>query len=137
VAGGTVTIFGERDGLPPRPISDIYCDATGRLWLASPGGGLMRVDHPGEARPAFVKFTTAQGLSSNDVTVLAGDASGHVYAGGSHGLDRIDPGTSRVRHFSTADGLMIARTLVDALDIPRDAATRFVVSFQLPSIPYG
>ena len=105
LARGRVATFTERDGLPPGPISDIYCDAGGRLWLAFPGGGLVRVDHPGETRPTFVHLTTAQGLSSNDATVLAGDASGNVYAGGSHGLDRIDPATSRVRHFSTADGL--------------------------------
>ena len=32
------------------------CDRAGRLWLASAGGGLVRVDHPGEARPAFVQL---------------------------------------------------------------------------------
>jgi ligand-binding sensor domain-containing protein len=102
---GSFATFTERDGLPRRPITDIYRDRTGRLWLASLGGGLVRVDHPAEARPTFVAFTTAQGLSNNDIEVLAGDAVGNIYAGGGHGFDRIDPATSRVRHFSTSDGL--------------------------------
>lgn len=31
--------------------------------------------------------------------------NGHLYVGGGHGLDRLDPATGRVLHYTTADGL--------------------------------
>ena len=54
----------------------------------------------------MVRYSTAQGLSSNDVECLTEDRWGRIYAGTGHGVDRISPGTPpRVRHYTTADGL--------------------------------
>jgi ligand-binding sensor domain-containing protein/signal transduction histidine kinase len=103
---GRFTLFAVTEGLPPGPIVDILFDRSGRLWLASAHGGLVRVDDWGSDRPRFVLYTAAQGLSSNNVTVLAEDGSGHIYLGGGHGLDRFDPATGRIKHFTTADGLV-------------------------------
>jgi signal transduction histidine kinase/ligand-binding sensor domain-containing protein len=103
-AQNTFTLFGARDGVPGE-ILNIHTDRAGRVWLASGQRGLLRVDDPGAARPHFVSYTTAQGLSSNRTAVIAEDAGGHIYVGGSRGLDRIDPATGRVKHFTTADGL--------------------------------
>ena len=36
-------------------------DRSGRLWLASDGGGLVRVDDTGAERPTFVSYTTSAG----------------------------------------------------------------------------
>jgi two-component sensor histidine kinase len=47
-----------------------------------------------------------QGLSSNSIRVIVEDAGGHLYVGGGHGLDRFDPATGRVKHFTAADGLV-------------------------------
>lgn len=98
-------IFTATDGLPPGAIREIYRDRSGRLWLASAQSGLIRVDDSRTDRPTFVKYTTAQGLSSNNVEVITEDRSGHIYVGGGRGLDRLDPATGRVRQFTTADGL--------------------------------
>jgi signal transduction histidine kinase/ligand-binding sensor domain-containing protein len=97
--------FTTTDGLPPGAIMNIYLDHAGRLWLASARGGLVRVDDPGGERPAFISYTTAQGLSSNGTEVITEDVNGQIYVGGGHGLDRLDPATGRVKHFTTADGL--------------------------------
>lgn len=97
--------FTATDGLPPGAIMNIYLDHAGRLWLASARSGLIRIDDPGGEKPSFVSYATAQGLSSNNTEVITEDADGHLYVGGGHGLDRLDPATGRVKHFTTADGL--------------------------------
>ena len=104
-AQDTFTFFTATEGLPPGAIVNIHVDRSGRLWLASSRGGLVRVDGLGAERPTFVAYTTAQGLSSNNTEVITEDADGHIYVGGGHGLDRLDPRTGRVKHFTTADGL--------------------------------
>ena len=98
-------LFRANEGLPPGAINDIHVDKSGRLWLASDRGGLVRVDNAGAERPTFVSYTTAQGLSSNNTEVITEDLNGRLYVGGGHGLDQLDPVTGRVKHFTTADGL--------------------------------
>lgn len=102
---GTFRLFTSTDGLPPGAIMKIFLDHRGRLWLGSARGGLVRVDDSGGDKPSFVSYTTAQGLSSNKAEVITEDADGHIYVGGGKGLDRLDPATGRVKHFTTADGL--------------------------------
>jgi ligand-binding sensor domain-containing protein/two-component sensor histidine kinase len=104
-AHGKFTWFTEREGVPPGAIMAIHVDRSGRVWLASARGGLVRVDNAGARRPAFVTYATAQGLSSNDAAVIAEDADGHLYVGGGRGLDHFNPVSGRVKHFTTADGL--------------------------------
>jgi signal transduction histidine kinase/ligand-binding sensor domain-containing protein len=103
---GAVTFFTPREGLPPGRIENMHIDRVGRLWLASMGGGLVRVDDALSLTPTFVAFTTANGLASNELVVITEDRDGHLYVGRGHGIDRFDPATGRVRHFSHADGLV-------------------------------
>ena len=98
-------LFTASDGLPAGAITDIHRDRSGRLWLASRSGGLVRVEEPGGEPPRFVTHTTSDGLSSNNVEVIGEDATGQLYVGGGYGLDRFEPDTGRVKHFGAADGL--------------------------------
>jgi signal transduction histidine kinase len=52
-----------------------------------------------------VFYTTAEGLSSNNVLCVTEDNWGFIYAGTGRALDRLDPSTGRVKHFTSADGL--------------------------------
>ena len=104
-ADGSFKFFTANDGLPPGAIMNIYLDHSGRLWLASARGGLIRIDDPHAERPTFNAYTTVQGLSSNSLEVITGDTGGQIYAGGGNGLDRLDPESGRIKHFTTADGL--------------------------------
>ena len=104
-AHGRFRLFTASEGLPPGKIENIHVDRSGRLWLASEESGLVRVDDAGAERPAFVSYTTSQGLSSNNTEVITEDDLGHIYVGGGRGLDRLDPSTGRVKHFTVADGL--------------------------------
>jgi len=102
---GAFKIFAASEGLPPGAVVQIYADRRGRLWLVSSRSGLIEVQNPDSARPSFRNFTTEQGLSSNELSVITEDLQGRLYLGGSRGLDQLDPISGRVKRFTTADGL--------------------------------
>jgi signal transduction histidine kinase/ligand-binding sensor domain-containing protein len=103
--GGRFKRFTTADGLPPGWIIYLHLDRAGRLWVASQLGGLNRVDDPSADALRVVKYTTLEGLSSNNVRSITEDEWGRIYAGTGHGVDRIDTETGGVKHFTVADGL--------------------------------
>lgn len=102
---GRFSLFTAANGVPPGAIRDIYTDRSGRLWLASAQGGLLRVDDTGAATPTFATYNSSTGLSGDNLEAIIEGTDGHIYVGGGQGLDRLDPATGRVRHFGAADGL--------------------------------
>jgi signal transduction histidine kinase/streptogramin lyase len=102
---GSFAFFTTNEGLPSGGIAQIYLDHGGRLWLASARSGLIRVDHAESERPAFVSYTTAQGLSSDLTSAITEDLKGHIYVATGRGLDELDPASGRVKHYTTAEGL--------------------------------
>lgn len=104
-AAGCFTTFTAADGVPAGLVRDIYIDHNGRLWVATNRGGLGRIDEPTGERPSFVTYTTSQGLSSNQVTCVTEDQWGRIYIGTGRGLDRLDPVTGQIKHYSATDGL--------------------------------
>jgi len=101
--GGFVT-FDAADGVPPGRIWEMYVDHAGTLWLASLESGLIRVEAADADHPHFKAFTMRDGLSTNSVQVVVEDLAGNVYMGGSHGIDRLNPATGEVRHYTKDDG---------------------------------
>ena len=67
-------MFTTADGPPPGSIWALYLDHAGRLWVGNGHGGVARVDHPEADRPTFLTYTTAQGLSSNEVQAIVEDS---------------------------------------------------------------
>ena len=71
------------------------------------GRGAQR-SHPrrrsAAAAPRVTVYGRAEGLADT-VQVVTGDADGRVYAGTSRGVDRLDPRSGEVTHFSAANGL--------------------------------
>ncbi len=102
---GSFAFFTANEGLPSGGIAQIYLDHAGRLWLASARSGLIRVDEPQAERPAFVGYTTAQGLSSDLTSAITEDLNGHIYVATGRGLDELNPASSRVKHYTSAEGL--------------------------------
>ncbi|PYS65121.1 MAG: hypothetical protein DMF76_03460 [Acidobacteria bacterium] len=103
---GHFIFFTNKEGLPNGGIAQIYLDRSTRLWLASSRSGLIRVENTSSDRPTFVSFTTQQGLSSDITSVITEGLDGHIYVGTGRGLDELDPATARIKHFTTADGLI-------------------------------
>ena len=66
-------------GLIQQPVQAIYQDRAGRLWFAS-AGGLVRLDGS-----EWRRFTTSDGLSSDQITSIADDADGNIWVGTQHG----------------------------------------------------
>jgi len=106
---GRFKFFSTADGLPAGTIRALYSDRSHRLWIASSLGGLARLDNPADGTFRVVTYTTAQGLSSNDVWCITEDQWSHIYVGTGRGLDQLDSATGRVKHYSTADGLLVGK----------------------------
>ena len=108
-SAGRFTVYTTADGAPPGWIRAIYCDRLGRLWVSGGEGGVTRIDDPQAANPRFVPYTTAEGLSSNQVDCITEDQWGRLYFGTGRGLDRLDPATGYIKHYTEADGLIRGR----------------------------
>jgi ligand-binding sensor domain-containing protein/signal transduction histidine kinase len=102
---GRLKIFTTEDGLPPMGVLAVHLDRRERLWIATSGGGLARLDNLAAEKPHFVTYTTADGLLSNNLRCLAEDGQGHIYIGSVRGVDRLDPQTGYIRHYTTDNGL--------------------------------
>ncbi len=96
--------LGAGDGLPEGAIQDLFVDRSGRLWIATEDGGAGRLDVPAAPRQRL-RITRVHGLSSNEVRCVAEDRWGRIYLGGRKGVDRLDPRSGRIDHFTTVDGL--------------------------------
>jgi signal transduction histidine kinase len=86
-------------------INWLHTDKAGRIWIGSSDAGAARIDEPADHNRKLVRYTTKEGLSSNEILCVTEDLSGNIYLCTARGVDRLDPETGRVRHFTTADGL--------------------------------
>lgn len=86
----------------------IHCDRDGRLWVATNGPGLFRIDDPGQPQPRAVRYGTGEGLASIRIAAITEDREGRIWVASARGVDCIDVSGSnapRIQHYSTADGL--------------------------------
>jgi signal transduction histidine kinase/ligand-binding sensor domain-containing protein len=102
---GRFTFYGQKEHLPAGVITDLLVDREGRLWASSALHGLYRLDDTTAEDPQFVSYTINEGLTSNNIRTITEDLSGNIYVGTVRGVDRFNPETGSVRHFSTSDGL--------------------------------
>lgn len=86
-------------------IRDLYVDDNHRLWVADTASSLLRIDDTKPDKLDITRYSTTNGLSSNGVYCVTGDAFGRIYAGTGRGLDRLDPTSGFVENFTTFDGL--------------------------------
>lgn len=86
-------------------INSLYFDRAGRLWLSSSLNGVGRVDDPNAEQLDIVWYNRKRGLATDGVLGLADDNFGRIYVCHARGIDRIDPNTEQIKHYTTADGL--------------------------------
>jgi ligand-binding sensor domain-containing protein/two-component sensor histidine kinase len=86
-------------------INWLHTDTAGRIWIAAGAAGAARIDELADQNHKLVRYTTMEGLASNEILCITEDLSGKIYLGTARGVDRLDPETGRVKHFTTADGL--------------------------------
>ena len=82
----------------------LFVDSKGRLWATSTDSGLGLIEDPQSPNPQLRRYTRAQGLSIDEVWCVTEDRLGRIYAGTTKGVDRLDPGTGQIVHYTTADG---------------------------------
>jgi signal transduction histidine kinase/ligand-binding sensor domain-containing protein len=104
------------DGLPEGGIFNLFVDSLGRLWAPTTRGGVCRIDNPIQDHPTGRVYTTANGVSSNDIKCVAEDKWGRIYFGTGRGIDRLDPASGRIRHYTTADGALLGDIYAAARD---------------------
>lgn len=104
-ANGRFTDFSNAENAPKGSIFGLHVDRANRLWIGSARDGLSLVENPVSERINFRRYTTEQGLASNNVRSLTSDFDGNIYVGTIRGVDRLNPKTGNIRHYSTADGL--------------------------------
>lgn len=102
---GEFRVLNQADGAPSGWIQDLFIDSRGRLWIASDSDGVWRLDDTSSDEFNFVKYTTAQGLTSNSTASVTEDQYGRIYIGTWRGIDRLTPDTGQIENFTTADGL--------------------------------
>ncbi len=76
--------------LPGTRLNAIYRDSTGSLWLGTRGSGVIRLEN-GNPDLSFT-YTTRDGLSSDEITVIRGDRSDILWVGTTNGLNRFENG---------------------------------------------
>ncbi len=106
---GRFTLFTAGDGVPSGQIRNLLVDSRGRLWVTTYRGGLSRVDDPAAEYPTLSTYTTANGLSSNEITAVSEDQWGRIYIGTGRGIDRVHPATGHITHYTIADGLPLGQ----------------------------
>ncbi len=85
----------------------IAVDASGRVWVATDGGGFVRVTGSA-AQPEQIRFdavTRAQGLTSDTVYGIVPDMQGDLWLSGNSGLVRYDPQTHAVKTYHREQGV--------------------------------
>ncbi len=102
---GRFEVFTPVDGVPAGGIRSIYEDRHGHLWLGSGRGGVARIEDPTAEHLSIKCWSSANGLASDEIQAITEDNYGRIYAGTGLGIDRIDPESGRMVHYTVADGL--------------------------------
>ena len=86
-------------------INQLYLDRAGGLWIVTAVSGVIRLDDPTADHANLVTNTPAWEQSACEARSVTEDQWGRIYIGTGCGVDRIDPATGRIKHYTTADGL--------------------------------
>jgi len=90
------------NGLSGSPLTAIYEDRQGRLWIGTGSDAALGGLHLFKDG-VFTPFRTAQGLTLTDVRFITEDRAGALWLGGVSGMSRYQGGT--FTNYTTAQGL--------------------------------
>jgi signal transduction histidine kinase/streptogramin lyase len=103
---GKFEVLRVEDGFPDGMVNSIWLDHAGRIWAGTSRGGLVRIDEPDAEKVHYRVYSTKDGLSSNNVRSITEDHWGRIYFWTGTGVDRLEPETGGLVHYTTADGLV-------------------------------
>lgn len=105
-----------RSFIPHEQIMHVHEDESGVVWLATAGGGLIRLEtlsvpssETSESPPSpsrhYRQFTIADGLSNNTLYAIYEDQQEHLWMSSDYGIIRFDKTTHRARAYLPKDGI--------------------------------
>lgn len=78
-------------------IRDLLVDSSGKLWVATAGGGLNLYDEKNER---FIRYTTQNGLPDNTIQCILQDGEHYLWLSTNKGICRFHPDKKEVMVFS-------------------------------------
>jgi len=96
--GLTASTYSRQSGIAQDSVYSLYREPDGTVWAGTLKGGLGRLSHG-----RWQSFTTDDGLPSNTITAITGNAAGQIFAGTPNGLAELRNG--RWITYKTHDGL--------------------------------
>lgn len=103
---GRFVYFNADNGYPVSGALTMFVGHDGELWVGTSRRGLFRVPGPSADHPQFISYTTREGLSSNRVDAITEDHWTRIYFWTGRGVDRLEPATGAIRHYTEADGVV-------------------------------
>jgi signal transduction histidine kinase/ligand-binding sensor domain-containing protein len=94
---------GNENSLTNNTINALLEDSQRNLWIATEGGGLVKLDRE---RKTFTAFTTKDGLPSNFIFKILEDDKQHLWITTSRGLVEVSPQTKAVKVYTKDNGLL-------------------------------
>ncbi len=93
--------------IPHNNLHHLYQDGDSLLWLATGGGGLVKLplSTSAPAQSSVEQFTKSEGLSSNVIYSLYPDDYGNLWMSSDYGLMQFNIKAKRSRTFLPTDGL--------------------------------
>lgn len=96
---------GDSTSLGNNDIIHMLRDRKGRIWLATYGGGLNRIEGYGEeGEPLFKSFGTEQGLQSNICMSIVEDSAGHIWVSTQSSVSCLDEQTGLFTTYPLYEG---------------------------------
>jgi len=93
-------------GTPRAAVRQLLFDSSGRLWIATDGAGLGRVNDPETGKLDGRTYSTEDGMASESVRCLVEDRFGRIYAGTGRGIHRLSPADHRVVRLAAPQALI-------------------------------
>lgn len=84
----------------------LFEDSQNKIWLATFGGGVNRLDTLTTNSALFTKFDQATGLSNNVVYGILEDADGYMWFSTENGLSRLNKLNNTIEVFNSNNGLI-------------------------------
>ncbi len=99
-------IPGDAASLGNNDIIHIFKDSRSRVWLATYGGGLNRIEGYGpDGAPRFRCYDVSDGLPSNICMAVAEDSQGNLWVSTHNAVSRFDVGSEEFTTYNLYDGM--------------------------------
>lgn len=115
-------IPGDSTSLGNNDIIHMIRDSRDRIWLATYGGGLNRIEAYRDGVPLFSSFDTEDGLASNICMSIAEDASGKIWVATQNAVSYFDEQQGWFRNYPLYDNRTSA-TFSEAAALADNAGT--------------